>query len=148
MDRAAILALIPHSGGMCLLDRVVRWDAQEITCQSDSHTDTRNPLRRDGQLSALHLLEYGAQTMAVHGGLLAGSRDGTRAGMLVAAREFHLEVARLDDLPHSLDILARKKIASSSALAYEFEVHHAGRRLATGRVHVILQPDGFAVAVT
>lgn len=64
-------ALIPHQGSMCLLDSVAHWDDVRIHARSGSHARDDNPLRRDGRLRALHLCEYGAQAMAVHGGLLA-----------------------------------------------------------------------------
>ncbi|MEO8010882.1 MAG: phosphotransferase, partial [Dokdonella sp.] len=63
--------LIPHQGLMCLLDEVVAWDDTHIHARSDSHRRDDNPLRSDGMLRALHLCEYGAQSMAVHGALLA-----------------------------------------------------------------------------
>ena len=55
---------------MCLLDEVVQWDERSIVCISNTHRDPANPLRRQGRLSAVHAFEYGAQTAAVHGGLL------------------------------------------------------------------------------
>ena len=69
--RVEIERLIPHAGGMCLLERVLAFDDSGLHAQSEAHRDPAHPLRRDGRLSALHLCEYGAQAMAVHGGLLA-----------------------------------------------------------------------------
>ena len=71
IDKSEIRRLIPHSGTMCLLDGVVRWDDDSIVCITNTHRDANNPLRRDGQLSAVHALEYGAQAAAIHGGLRA-----------------------------------------------------------------------------
>ena len=34
LTKAEIAALIPHAGAMCLLDRVVHWDAEKIRCTS------------------------------------------------------------------------------------------------------------------
>lgn len=140
ITREDILKFIPHSGRMCLLDRVVQWNEDKALCDTSSHRDPANPLRRNNQLSAVHLIEYGAQAMAIHGGLLARDKGGARPGMLVSVREFRLEVERLDDLPGELRILARKQMAGSAALSYEFEASHDGHVLATGRVSVILQP--------
>ncbi|PYI82543.1 MAG: phosphotransferase, partial [Verrucomicrobia bacterium] len=69
IGKAEIRTLIPHSGLMCLLDSVIEWDDQSIICISNTHRDPANPLRREGQLSAVHAFEYGAQAAAVHGGL-------------------------------------------------------------------------------
>src|SRR5689334_15527305 len=93
-ERIDIAALVPHQGAMCLWQDVVEHDAQRVRLRTASHRDPANPLRSDGRLRALHLCEYGAQAMAVHGGLLA--REGgapVRAGMLVALRGVALHVA-------------------------------------------------------
>ena len=71
IDKAEIRSLIPHAGAMCLLDAVTAWDEQSITCLSDTHRDPANPLRRQGRLSVLHAIEYGAQAAAIHGALCA-----------------------------------------------------------------------------
>ena len=48
LDDAAIARLVPHQGGMCLLDRALDWDAAQITCETAAHAAPDNPLRRDG----------------------------------------------------------------------------------------------------
>ena len=99
--------LIPHQGAMCLLDRVQSWDGERIHALSDSHTRLDNPLRSDGLLRAVHLCEYGAQAMAVHGALLAREQGGAaQPGLLVALRDVRLHAIRIDDLPEALDIVA------------------------------------------
>src|ERR1700704_586052 len=102
-------ALIPHQGTMCLLDEVVAWDANTIHARSRTHLRADNPLRSDGRLRAVHLCEYGAQAMAVHGGLLARAAGGTAApGFLVSLRAVELAIARIDDLSDVLDVHAEK----------------------------------------
>ena len=39
LTRAKIAGLIPHAGAMCLLDGVVQWDANRISCVSRSYRD-------------------------------------------------------------------------------------------------------------
>jgi len=138
LDRAAISALIPHQGTMCLLDAVVRWDAQMIHCRASNHRDPRHPLAQAGRLAALHLIEYGAQAMAVHGGLLAQAA-GTRAppGMLASVREVSLAVERIDDLAGDLELHARRLLASGGGWLYEFSASIDNRLLAQGRIAVI-----------
>ena len=77
INKSEIRKLIPHSGAMCLLDGVIQWDDESIVCVSNTHRDPSNPLRNNGQLSAVHALEYGAQAAAVHGGLRARSAGAT-----------------------------------------------------------------------
>lgn len=130
--------LIPHSGAMSLLDGVVAWDDTRIQLTAISHHDADNPLRSDDQLRAVHLCEYGAQAMAVHGGLLA-QRDGASAapGMLVSLRAVQLHVARVDDLAGALDVYAEKLLDSGTSWQYAFRVEHHGRLLAEGRAAVM-----------
>ena len=142
IDRAGILALVPHQGAMCLWDEVVAWDAQSIRLRSTTHRDPHHPLRRAGRLHAVHLCEYGAQAMAVHGGVLAreqGVRAG--AGFLVALRGVALHVARIDDLPGPLEGEAQAVMLGDTGQQYAFRIHHAGVLLAEGRAAVLLQPE-------
>src|SRR5207244_5582596 len=109
INKPEIRTLIPHSGLMCLLERVTEWDDQAIICISNTHRDPANPLRRDGRLSALHAFEYGAQAVAVHGGLRARSAGVTAPpGYLAALREARLQVGRLDDVASPLQICASR----------------------------------------
>lgn len=134
-----LYSLIPHAQGMCLLEAVEAWDDLSIRCRARSHQDPDNPLRCDQQLAALHLCEYGAQAMAVHGGLLARRENGARAapGMLAALREVEFALERIDDIGEPLIVSARQLLAGTSGWLYEFDVSAGGRELARGRVSVI-----------
>ncbi len=130
--------LVPHSGGMCLLDKIVAWDATTVCCISESHRLLGNPLRSRGRLAAVHALEYGAQAMAVHGGLLAHRRGETNAGgYLAALRHAVLHVARLDDLEDPLMVRAEMLAAEGNNLIYQFTVHSGERPVAEARATVI-----------
>lgn len=138
----AIRRLIPHAGTMCLLDAVIDWSDARIHCRATSHRDPAHPLARDGRLAALHLIEYGAQAMAIHGGLLAAAAGGTAAaGVLVSARDVRLLRARIDDLAADLEVHAERLVASGGGWLYAFEVEAAGAPLASGRVAVLPPPD-------
>lgn len=131
-------ALIPHQGAMCLLDEVVGWDARAIHMRSQSHRDPANPLRSDGRLRALHLCEYGAQAMAVHGGLVARLEGGrAEPGFLVSLRQVELAVERIDDLPGAIEVHAERLLGGEGSWQYAFRVEHAGTVLARGRAAVI-----------
>jgi predicted hotdog family 3-hydroxylacyl-ACP dehydratase len=131
-------ALIPHQGTMCLLDEVIAWDANAIHAQSRSHVRPDNPLRSDGRLRAVHLCEYGAQAMAVHGGLLAREAGGVAApGLLVSLRAVELFVECVDDLPGALDVHAEKLVGSDASWQYAFRIEHGGIALARGRAAVL-----------
>lgn len=140
--REAIAALIPHQGAMCLWEEVLYWDADSIRLRSHGHRDPAHPLRSGGRLRSVHLCEYGAQAMAVHGGLLARDAGTTaRPGLLVALRGVELQRARIDDLPGAIEAQARKLIDGGGSWQYEFALHHDGVLLASGRAAVMLRPD-------
>jgi predicted hotdog family 3-hydroxylacyl-ACP dehydratase len=130
---------IPHQGGMCLLEHVVRWDEQRIVLTTHTHRSPDNPLRRAGRLRALHLCEYGAQAMAVHGALKAQA-GGTRAppGVLVSLRSVSLLRDYIEDLPDHLEVSATCLQASPASLQYEFRVQHRELEVAVGRAAVVL----------
>lgn len=132
--RAAIAALIPHQGNMCLLEAVADCSATRIVCTTASHRAPDNPLRRDGRLAAVHLCEYGAQAMALHGALISQANP-NRPGWLVALREVELEVAVVD-CETALTVSAQCIQAGAAGLQYGFAVHSGTRRLATGRATV------------
>lgn len=125
--------LIPHAGAMCLLDRVVAHSEHDIECAARSHLAPDHPLRRDGQLSALHLVEYAAQAMAAHGALRSGA---AYRGMLAALRDIRLHVDRIDDISTDLAIHATQRLAQSTGSLYDFRIHAGGRLLGEGRIAI------------
>ena len=131
--------LIPHAGEMCLLDAVLGWDASMLHAISERHAASANPLRGAQGLHAVHLAEYGAQAMAVHGALDARSRGDTavRQGRLVSLRELILAVEYVDPQAGRLDVHAQQLFADQAGAQYAFRVEQAGRVLASGRAAVI-----------
>ena len=137
--RAAIAALVPHQGLMCLWEEVVAWDAQRIVLRSHAHRTAEHPLRSGGRLRALHLCEYGAQAMAVHGGLLGrASGKPVRPGMLVALRSVQLHVDELHDLPEAIECEAEVLLQAEDSQQYGFRIVHGAQLLAEGRATVML----------
>jgi predicted hotdog family 3-hydroxylacyl-ACP dehydratase len=138
LGRDAIAALIPHQGAMCLLERVLEWDAERILLATATHRSPDNPLRSQGRLRALHLCEYGAQAMAVHGGLAAQTAGASaQPGLLVSLREVALRRDYIDDLPGDLAVEARRLMESGESWQYTFAVRHEGKLLAEGRAAVM-----------
>jgi predicted hotdog family 3-hydroxylacyl-ACP dehydratase len=125
---------------MCLNERILAWDDEHVRLATRTHAAIDNPLRAHGRLRALHLCEYGAQAMAVHGGLLARAQ-GRRAppGLLVALRDVRLSVDYLERLDDEIEIEARRLLAGADSWQYAFRVTHAGQVLAEGRAAVILR---------
>ena len=138
LDREGILALVPHEGAMCLWDEVVSWNDGRIALRACNHADPAHPLRDGSGLRGLHLCEYGAQAMAVHGGLRAQAAGGRAApGLLVALRDVGVHRARIDDLAGPLDGEAELLVDGEGGWQYAFRITHAGELLAEGRAAVM-----------
>jgi len=156
LDHAGIAARVPHAGTMCLLDHLVRWDADEIECGIVNHADATHPLRdrtrdtargADGRavdfgLPAACAIEYAAQAMALHAALEASRRASgapPTPGFLASAREVRLHVPRLDTAAGPLRVQARRLAGDHGQAMYRFALHDAaGACLAEGRATVVL----------
>ena len=142
MSDADFRALIPHQGTMCLLERVVSWDDRRIVLGTLTHQSSQNPLLREGQLSAVHLCEYGAQAMAVHGALLAHAQGTTAPpGMLVSVRDVKLDVDDVRQCHDELIVDAECLHAAVGSMQYRFVITHQSREIASGRAAVITRPE-------
>ncbi|MHB1274068.1 MAG: phosphotransferase [Rhodanobacter sp.] len=124
---------------MCLLDAVLAWDERSIHAISAGHAHADNPLRGPHGLHAVHLAEYGAQAMALHGALRARAAGVTaqRPGLLVSLREVRLSAEYVDRLDGHLDVHAECLHADDCSAQYAFRVEHHGVLLASGRAAVI-----------
>lgn len=135
--------LIPHAGLMCLLDQVVTFDDDTILCRTGSHRSPENPLKRLNRLSSLTAVEYAAQTMAVHGALLA-QRQNHRLpqGVIASLRDavFHLD--RLDDLESDLLIRAHCILTQSHAMVYDCEIQSGTQPVFSGTIGVFFSISG------
>ncbi len=137
MNHAAIEALIPHAGSMCLLEEVVSFDADHIACRAVSHRAPGHPMARGGLLPGLAGIEYAAQAMAVHGGL-TGVAGTPRRGFLASLRNVDCHVARLDDIQDDLTIKAEKLMGEHARVIYGFTILAGRRTLLSGRAAVVL----------
>jgi len=139
LDKSDWAELIPHAGTMCLLDAVIAWDETIIHAISTSHPRADHPLRTGAGLHAVHLAEYGAQAMAVHGALLARAHDEAKmqSGRLVSLRDVVLNIEYVDVNNGRLDVHAERLYADSSGAQCAFRVEQGGQLLVSGRAAVI-----------
>jgi predicted hotdog family 3-hydroxylacyl-ACP dehydratase len=142
MTNVSVSSLVPHQGLMCLLERIVEWDEQHVVLETSTHRSPANPLRSNGRLRSLALCEYGAQAMAVHGGL-RGTVTGVKPkpGMLVSLRAVKFARDYVDDLPGDLRVEAVCLQADAGSLQYSFRVRHGETLLAEGRAAVVLSQN-------
>ena len=145
LNRDWIAAHIPHGGRMCLLDEVITWGTERISCRSSTHRALDHPLRAHGRLGIACGVEYAAQSMAVHGALIAGAadsaladaasaptergsgaeepgRDSPSAGFLAGLRDLRFDASRLDDVHGDLICHAMRVAGDRGTALYEFEV--------------------------
>lgn len=145
LEKSQIEGLLPHHGNMFLLERVFTYDRDAIECGALSHCDPENPLRHLGKLPAHAGIEYAAQAAGVHGGLL--NRDVNplatpQMGYLAVVTNMHWTVARLDDLPGSLHIFARRTAVTPGGRLYHVRIEHQARVILHGELVIALEPSG------
>lgn len=138
LDHAWIAAHIPHQGRMCLLDRVLSWDEQQVCCVAQGHQAADHPLRAEGRLGIAVGIEYAAQAMAVHGVLLAGGGHPLGVGYLTSVRNVCLHADRLDDVPGELTVRATRLSGDDALILYQFDLTAGDRCLIEGRASVVL----------
>jgi predicted hotdog family 3-hydroxylacyl-ACP dehydratase len=142
LDRNWIQAHIPHQGGMCLLEEVLSWDATHTQCRSSTHRSPGNPLRTDGRLGAACGIEYAAQTMAVHGALMAStSAHKARPGLLASVRGVKLTTDRLDTVSGDLVTRVERIAGDDNTALYSFSVSADTQVLVSGRAAISFMVD-------
>jgi predicted hotdog family 3-hydroxylacyl-ACP dehydratase len=123
LERDGITKLIPHTGAMVLLDRVLDWGPASILCSTESHLRLDNPLRRDGLLPATAGIEIAAQAMAIHGGLTSDGLQ--RRGLLGSLRDVRLNCERLDTCQGTLLVSVNLLGGIGGGRIYSFSVDAA-----------------------
>ena len=142
LDRQWIENHIPHQGGMCLLDEVLTWNPVRVQCRSSTHRDIANPLRSRDRLAGVCGIEYAAQTMAVHGALIASRitmspKGAAVAGYLASVRNVTLFASRLDDVESDLVATAELVTGDDRTVLYDFSVSGNERVLLAGRATIV-----------
>lgn len=139
LTKDELASLLPHAGAMRLLERVESWDASTIQCRAVSHRDPANPLRRDAMLDVVAGLEYAAQAMGVHVGLLNGQPSaGGSIGYIGGLRDVTFHIDRLDDCSGELMVDAARLFADRRSFMYRFALSCDGREVLTGRASIFL----------
>jgi predicted hotdog family 3-hydroxylacyl-ACP dehydratase len=125
---------------MCLLDSVETWDDTTISCRTSTHRDQRNPLRARGRLTVSAGLEYAAQAMGAHVGLVDGSRRSeNQIGYVGGIRDVTFSVTRLDDLTGDLAVDATRMVEGENSYMYRFTVSHSGLAIIEGRASIFVK---------
>lgn len=134
MNHEQLCRLIPHSGQMCLLETVESWDPDQVHCTAISHRQKNNPLRHADKLQSICAVEYAAQAMAVHGGLLATHSNRPSHGYITSIRDVRLYVEKLDDVGDILNVFANRLSGDDQSCLYDFQVKCEDTPLVEGRI--------------
>lgn len=128
--------LVPHAGDMVLIDEIVSWNEHTVHCRSRIEASADHPLAREDRLPAEALGEYGAQAMAIHGGLSAEEGEPVRPGLLASLGKLDLAVDHVE-CPCVLDIRAMRLGGDAAGVVYEFSIETGGLEVACGRATVM-----------
>jgi predicted hotdog family 3-hydroxylacyl-ACP dehydratase len=137
-SRKEIESRLPHAGPMCLLDEVVDWDGDRITCIAVAGA-AGHPLAREGGIPAIAAAEYAAQATAMHGALLENT-DTPRPGMLAMLKKVSLPEAWLPCDGTRITVNATLIGRSDAGCLYGFTVKAAERLVSDGQL-MIAFPD-------
>ena len=125
---------------MRLLDAVEAWDGTTIRCRTGTHRDVHHPLRYRGRLSVSVGLEYAAQAMGVHVGLLDGDCQAKgRIGYVGSVRDVTFAVDRLDGTPFDLIVGATRVAEGEQSYMYRFTVSLDSRTIIEGRASIFIK---------
>ena len=92
MTMPDVATLVPHSGRMVLLDRVLSADADNLCAEVRIHADS--VLAGAQGVGAWVGIEYMAQAIAAHAGWSARQRGGdVKVGFLLGARKYQAGVS-------------------------------------------------------
>lgn len=142
-----VAELLPHSGCMVWLSRILTHTADATTCAVD--IEERTMLRgADGHVPSWVGVEYMAQCIAAHGGLLSRARgEPQKRGFLVSVRKaiFHTPYFAIGQ---TLEVHARHVRGQRGLLTFDCAIHDGvgGDALAMARVNVYIGPDSPAAA--
>jgi len=125
---------------MRLLDTVEDWDETTIRCRTATHRDPNHPLRYRERLSVSVGLEYAAQAMGVHTGLLERDRQTAgRIGYVGSVRDVTFGADRLDGTDSDLTVEATRLAEGDQSYMYRFTVRLDGRAIIEGRASIFLK---------
>ncbi|MFK5984968.1 MAG: hypothetical protein QM479_06040 [Pseudomonadota bacterium] len=150
LNQQDLCQLLPHSGKMCLIDKVIFWDKDTLVAQTMSHIKADNPLRQGDKISTIIGIEYAAQTMAIHSALLqkqlqkndniqqqinrGGYLATTRNIQVLAEHIYHSKASSSQPLEISVMLLMK----DTQGYTYNFEISSDNAKLLCGRLTIFL----------
>lgn len=137
-----ILELVPHSGTMSLLDRALAADDESLCAEVAIGPDTL--FCEGGRVGAWVGVEYMAQAVAAHAGLMARRRgEPVRVGFLLGTRRYECAVPAFEQ-GMVLHVHVTRALQGENGLgAFECRIEDGatGTRLASATITVFQPPN-------
>jgi predicted hotdog family 3-hydroxylacyl-ACP dehydratase len=138
-----IAQLVPHKPPMLLLDRVVAYSGDVVTCEVEIRPDSpfvREGLGVPGGVPGIVGLEYMAQCIAVYAGLSAHAKgEGARIGFLLGSRDVRVD-ADVFPIGDRLAVEARRSWGENDLGSFACEVRRGAAVLVRGNLTVYQGP--------
>lgn len=144
-DFPPIPELIPHTGPMILLDRVLAHSPERTTCERTIRADDIFLSQPQNDVPVWIGIEYMAQCVAAHARLLIrGVPRGAlpKRGFLVGARQIHFHTSGFR-IGQRLQISAKPATGVLNFLSFDGEVRDAetDALLVAGQIHIFIDHD-------
>lgn len=120
MNLHSALDRMPHKGAMLLLESIIGIDETTIHCRACDHRAPDYPLRIDGKLMGVTLIELGAQAAAAHASL--HGIGGHHAGLLLALFNVEILLADGDAAVGCFSAIAEQVYFDHDMARYRFSV--------------------------
>jgi predicted hotdog family 3-hydroxylacyl-ACP dehydratase len=135
----AISELVPQKPPMLLLDHVVTFGDDRVTCSATPSEDSI--FFTDGQIPAVLTLEYMAQAVATYVGLTRHGEGGKpKIGYIISARNFEVCTDHLA-LGQELTIQAQMSWSDDVTAKFDCQVSQGERQLASTQLTVFEPPE-------
>lgn len=129
-----VAELVPHSGAMVLLDRLVEAGADRVRCAVRIRPDST--FCTDGAVPAIVAMEYMAQAVAVYAGMRGRAHgEPPRVGYILGTRELKLNVDAFA-VGEELEVVARHEWGDERLGVFECSVARGGTVAATAMLNV------------
>jgi predicted hotdog family 3-hydroxylacyl-ACP dehydratase len=130
--------LVPHKAPMLLLDRVVAYSGDLVTCEVEIRPDSM--FMSEGGVPAVVGVEYMAQCVAAYAGLTAHAKgEGARIGFLLGSRDVRID-ADVFAVGDRLAIDARRTWGENDLGSFACEVRRGDQVLVRGSLTVYQGP--------
>jgi len=127
---------MPQTGAMMLLDEVLTADETTIVCRARDHRVDNYPLRTEGLLMGVSLVELGAQAAAAHASLHGIGRP--HRGLLAALHNVTVQTGAGLDGP--LEVRAERLYFDDGWARYRFTITCGADKYMWGDASLVMEP--------